>query len=71
MKRNSYNILPSQKLNVDGSVPSLSRIMKGQVYYDTFKDFYRPPSNLKNRGMGATYLQTSVPAIKINISNKQ
>jgi hypothetical protein len=40
--------------------------MHGEVYYDTFKDFYGPPPSLKNLGMGTTYLQTSVPTTPIN-----
>jgi len=40
--------------------------MQGEAYYDTFKEFYGPPPSLKNLGMGATYLQTSVPMTPIN-----
>lgn len=65
LKKNSQ--IPScPKLNVDGSIPSLSRIMHGEVYYDTFKNFYGPPPTLKNLGMGSVFLQTSVPTTPIN-----
>ena len=40
--------------------------MQGEVYYDTFKDFYGPPPSLKNVGMGPAFLQTSVSTTPIN-----